>query len=69
MNLHSFELLEWPAHSPDFNPIENLWDIVDSKIRKMESPPKTLDDLDIAVKGEWENIPLETLRHLVGSMP
>jgi hypothetical protein len=22
---HRFNLMEWPAHSPDLNPIENLW--------------------------------------------
>ena len=69
MNSHNFDLLEWPACSPDFNPIENLWDIVDSNMRKMESPPKTLDDLNAAVKTEWQKIPLETLRKLIGSMP
>ena len=28
------EIIKWPAVSPDFNPIENLWDLIDKKIEK-----------------------------------
>ncbi len=30
---HGVTLLDWPANSPDLNPIENLWGIVKRKMR------------------------------------
>ncbi len=32
-NDHGVSVLDWPANSPDLNPIENLWDIVKRKMR------------------------------------
>lgn len=60
-------VLKWPAQSPDLNPIENLWEIVDRKIRVQNYTRK--DDLANAVVSEWEKIPMETIDSLIDSMP
>jgi len=62
------EIVEWPSKSPDCNPIENLWDVLDRRVRKRTPLPTTLDQLKEALKEEWENIPCEVYQHLVESM-
>ncbi len=37
-NDHGVTVLDWPANSPDLNPIENLWDIVKRKMRDTRPP-------------------------------
>ncbi len=37
LNEHGVGVLDWPANSPDLNPVENLWGIVKRKIRKQET--------------------------------
>ena len=41
-NNHNFHTLPWPTKSPDFNPIEHLWDVLDQNIKKRPNKPRTL---------------------------
>lgn len=64
-----FRVMEWPACSPDLNPIEHLWDELKRRIRARFHSPTSIPELIIAVEEEWLNIPQETISNLIRSMP
>ena len=55
------DVIDWPACSPDLNPIEHCWDMVDSRVRGREHPPKTVRGPRTTIVDEWANIPQMTL--------
>ena len=59
--------MNWPPQSPDLNPIEHLWDILDKKIDK--SNVTSQDTLWEQIQAAWQEISLDTLKKLVMSMP
>jgi len=63
------EVLPWPAKSPDLNPIENLWFVIEDNLRKCQQPPCNLWQLEQMVQEEWAAIPLKFLHRLINSMP
>jgi DDE superfamily endonuclease len=61
-------LRQWPPHSADLNPVENLWSIYKRAVR--EHAPRTLDELKQACRDVWNDrtvIPDELLNKLVRS--
>ena len=60
--------LDWPARSPDLNPIEHLWDVLGRRVRDHNPPAATVDQLFQLLEQEWRAIPQDILHRLVHSM-
>ncbi len=61
--------MEWPACSPDLNPIEHVWDKMGRRLRARTTPVNSLAELESALVEEWNNIPQEDIQALIDSMP
>ena len=58
----------WPGNSPDINPVENLWSIVQGELDTMEQP-RSVKMLENNLKSAWSHISQETLGNLMDGMP
>lgn len=61
-------LMNWPARSPDLNPIEHVWDNMGRQIRALQPPAITLNQLRGKILEIWEGIDQEFIRTLILSM-
>ena len=52
-----FEIMDWPAQSPDLNPIENLWKTLGEKV--MARNPLNTEDLWKKLQDEWSKISVD----------
>lgn len=63
----NISLLDWPPTSPDINPIENMWAIIDRNIEKYKI--STTDELKNAIKDIWSKFTVDECSKLVNSIP
>ncbi|GFV87127.1 DDE_3 domain-containing protein [Trichonephila clavipes] len=61
--------MDWPAYSPDLNPIEHVWDMLGRRIAARQPPPTCLPELRRALLDKWCNIPQDQIDNLILSMP
>ncbi|GFW33528.1 transposable element Tcb1 transposase [Trichonephila clavipes] len=61
--------MDWPAYSPDLNPIEQVLDMLCRRIAAHQPPPTCLPELRRPLLDEWCNIPQDQIDNLILSMP
>ncbi|GFV14756.1 transposable element Tcb2 transposase [Trichonephila clavipes] len=61
--------MEWPACSPDMNPIEHVWDALGRRVAGRRPPPQTLQEMERALLEEWDRISQLVINSLIDPMP
>ncbi|GFX43013.1 transposable element Tc3 transposase [Trichonephila clavipes] len=65
---HVLERMEWPARSPDLNPIEHLWDYLGREVAALNPPPRSLHELKQGLLCVWSSLPIPVSDNLINSM-
>lgn len=61
-------LLDWPALSPDLNPIENVWGYLAQRVYKNGKQYSSKEELKRAILAEWQTMDKSYLTTLISSM-
>ncbi len=65
---NNIEVLEWPAKSPDLNPIENVWSILTRRVYKNGKMFSQKQQLQTAIIDEWNSLSQEDIDTLFATM-
>ncbi|GFU55014.1 uncharacterized protein TNCV_425241 [Trichonephila clavipes] len=60
--------MDWPARSPDLNPIEHVWDFLGRRLAARTLPPVTIREFRLALQDEWAAMPQQLIDTLILSM-
>ncbi|GBM39245.1 hypothetical protein AVEN_43646-1 [Araneus ventricosus] len=60
--------MDWPARSPELNPINHVWDALGRAIATRNTPTRTIQEMKTALMNEWEKLPQEMINCLISSM-
>lgn len=61
-------VMDWPARSPDLNPIENVWGWLVRRVYAEGRQYNNVDELKSAIRREWKELDTEYLKKLILSM-
>ncbi|GFV38262.1 transposable element Tcb2 transposase [Trichonephila clavipes] len=62
------ERMDWPARSPDLNPLEHVWDFLGRRLAARTLPPVTIRELRLALQDEWAAMSQQLIDTLILSM-
>ncbi|GFV62729.1 transposable element Tcb2 transposase [Trichonephila clavipes] len=62
------ERMDWPARSPDLNPIEHVWNFLGRRSAARTLPPVTIRELRLALQDEWAAMPQQLIDTLILSI-
>lgn len=65
---HQINVLPWPAQSPDLNPIEHAWDMLQRRVLQHVQNFDNRQQLFQALQAAWEEIPQEYFENIITSM-
>jgi transposase len=63
---HGVEVIDWPANSPDLNPMENVWAVLKDRLRKRRY--SSLIGFKRCISEEWKKLSVEYAQNLSLSM-
>ncbi|GBN47443.1 hypothetical protein AVEN_28664-1 [Araneus ventricosus] len=64
-----FHLMSWPPNSPDLNPMEHIWDVLERQLRAQTSPYPNISNLSDRCLDIWYNLCSVMYQKLVAYMP
>ena len=61
--------LDWPAKSPDLNPIKHLLDELEHLLQARPNRPTSVSHLTNNLVAEWKQVPAAMFQHLEENLP
>ena len=66
--MRNIRVIDWPSHSPDLNPIENVWGLLARMVYADDRTFESKSELQAAIVQAWHELEISTIDKLVNSM-